>query len=263
MARITNRQEFIEYCLRRLGYPVHNIEVDPEQVDDRIDDALNYYQEYHYDAVEHVYVPYVITETDIQNQYITIDPDLIRVIQILPIQSGFDTDLRDMLQLNMMDSLRNPFSTTNYTTTASDQTGHYGSFKDNVEYFGMNQELSTLDHMLERTIPIRFSRHTDRIHLDMNWKNINVGTIIVVEGKKIIDPETYPDVYNDWWLKRYATALIKRQWGENLIKFSGLQLTGGLQLDANQIFTSAEEEIRNLEEEIQEKFEISPVFMVG
>jgi hypothetical protein len=262
MPRINTRQEFVQYCLRRLGYPVINIEVDlEEQVEDRIDDALAYYSEYHYDAVENSYYGHVLTEADFTNKYMVIPEEIIRVDKIVSINNfrnllGFDKYLLDNRPVNHL-------NTGTYTTTSTDQTGSAPSPRNNIDFFMLQDQQALINSILERQIPIRFNRHTNKVYLDTNWNRLSVDMVILLECKKIIDPEEYPDVWNDWWLKRYATALIKRQWGENLIKFQNVQLPGGTSFDAERIYQTATDEITLLEQEIQEKFELPFAFAVG
>jgi len=262
MARINTRSEFIQYCLRRLGYPVINIEVDlEEQVEDRIDDALAYYSEYHYDAVENSYYGHALTSLDFTNKYITIPDEIIRVDRIVSFNTnsnfiGFDNYVLSGDRLNT-------YTGRDYTTTSTDQTGTIATPNSNIEFFLLNNQQAMIDSIIEHQIPIRFNRHTNKVYLDTSWSKLNVGMVILLECKKIINPEEYPDVWNDWWLKRYATALIKRQWGENLIKFQNVQLPGGTSFDAERIYQTATDEITLLEQEIQEKFELPFAFAVG
>lgn len=134
----------------------------------------------------------------------------------------------------------------------------------NVLYYEqVQQHISLLDHMLVGEIPIRYKQVTNRLYLDMDKDSINAGEYILIECFRKLDPTTYTDIYNDMWLKRYATALVKYQWGSNLSKFGGMQLPGGVELNGNEIMTQAQEEIRRLEEESRLNYELPPIDMIG
>lgn len=248
MARPNTRSALIDYCLRRLGAPVLEINVDDDQVDDRIDDALQFYQEYHSDAVQKVYLKHQITAEDITNEYIPISDGTIFVTRILNISSSLSSSnmfsakyqmfLNDLYNLNHMGTM------TNYVQTMS--------------------YMSMIDTVISGSGEITFfNRHLNQLHLRMDWSDILVGQYIVVEGYQIVDPSTYSDVYNDMFLKQYATALIKQQWGANLIKFEGMVLPGGVTLNGRQMFDDATAEINLIREQMQLSYEIPPMFFVG
>lgn len=247
MAAVTSRQELKDYCLRKLGAPVVEINIDDDQIEDRIDDAFQFYREYHYDAVEKVYLNYQFTAEDLENRYIPLPDTVVGVERIFPFSNrttGVNIfDIRYQILINDMYSLMST---------------------DIIYYAQVRQQLELINQVLVGTKPIRFNRHMNRLYIDMDWKaNATVGDYIVVEGWRILDPSTYTDVYNDMFLKRYATALIKRQWGTNIKKFSGVQLPGGVTLNGDTIYQEAEEEIKVIESEIQSKFELPVDFFTG
>lgn len=246
MATISTRQGFKDYCLRRLGFPVIDINVDEDQIDDRVDDALQYWTDYHYDGMQKVYYIKQLTQADIDNHYLDMSPGLIRdnannevtvvgVTRIFPIQDSLATvnmfDLRYQLRLNELYDFTSA-SYINYTLT--------------------QQHLRSLEIMFTGEVPIRFQRHTNKLFLDWNWGQyaIHPGTMVIIECYTSVNPDVYGAVWNDRWLKQYATALIKRTWGSNLKKFSGMQLPGGVTLNGDKIFQEAEDEIRALEQEM-------------
>lgn len=248
MARPNSRATLIDYCLRRLGAPVLEINVDDDQVNDRIDDALQFYQEYHSDAVKKVYLKHQLTETDITNGYIPIGDGTIFVTRVLNVTSSLSTSnmfsakyqmfLNDLYNLNYMGSMTNYFQTMSY--------------------------MSMIDMVISGASEITFfNRHDNRLHLRIDWSDVVVGQYIVVEGYQIVEPDTYSDVYDDMFLKQYATALIKQQWGANLIKFDGMQLPGGVTINARQIFDDATNEIAQIKEQMQLNYEAPPMFFVG
>jgi hypothetical protein len=248
MAQIRSRQELKDYCLRRLGYPVIEINVSEDQIEDRIADAFQYYTDYHYDAVETMYWKHEVTQQDIENKYLTVDDGIIGITRLFPLSStwtkSYMWDIRYQLRLHELWDFTS-VNMLNYTMTM--------------------QHLRSLELLFSGEIPIRYQRHTDRVYLDLSWGSSELpeGTVIVLEGYKMIDPEVYTKVYDDRWIKRYATAQIKRQWGENLRKFRGITLPGGVQLNGDSIYEDARTEIIQLETEMQNSYELPPQFMIG
>jgi len=248
MANITNRNDFKNYCLRRLGFPVIAINVDDDQVDDRIEDALQYWQDYHFDGLQKVYYIKAVNATDINNRYLDLSTakdtsnnslEITGVTRIFPIrdsQAGVNMfDLRYQLRLNELYDFTSA-SYINYTLT--------------------QQHLRSLELMFSGEVPIRFQRHMKRLYIDWAWGQTEapIGTIVVAECYATIDPNFYNAVWNDRWLKEYATQLIKRTWGNNLSKFAGLQLPGGVTLDGNRIYQEAVTEIERLETEMENNY---------
>lgn len=247
MASVTSREKLKDYCLRRLGSPVIEINVDDDQVEDRIDDAFQFYREYHFDAVEKIYLKHQITQEDITNQYITVSNLVVGVERILPFSNRSDgTNIFSIKYQILLNDLYSLMST------------------NLIYYYQVKQELELINQILVGTKPIRFNRHMNRLYVDMNWTgDVNIGTYIIVECWRILDPDTYTDVYNDMFLKRYCTSLIKRQWGENLKKFQGVQLPGGVTINADQIYQDAIAEITQIEAEMQSRFELPVDFFTG
>ena len=251
MAGPSSRETLIEYCLRRLGDPVIEINVDPDQLEDRVDEALQYYQEFHSDATVKTYLKHQVTASDVSNEYISVSDNVIFVKKLFPISSSFNNsmnffDIKYQMMLNDIADLQN--------------------FAGDLSYYDqMQQYLSLLDMKLNGTPQVNFSRRQGRlyIHGDFQDKDIQADDYIVAEVLQIVDPETHTSVYDDMWLKAYTTALIKRQWGSNLIKFEGMQLPGGVQLNGRQIFEDALNDIERLEERIRLEQELPVDFFVG
>jgi hypothetical protein len=250
MATIASRTDFKDYCLRRLGAPVIEINVDDEQVEDRIDDALQYWQDYHFDGLQKIYYIKRLDDTDITNRYINLSPSVTRdegnnsieivgVTRIFPIQDSQATvnmfDLRYQLRLNELYDFTSA-SYINYTLT--------------------QQHLRSLEIMFTGEVPIRFQRHMHRLFVDWNWgaSEAPSGTVVVAECYAAINPSVYTGVWNDRWIKEYATALIKRTWGNNMKKFNGVQLLGGVTMNGQKIFEEAEAEIERLESEMEKNY---------
>jgi hypothetical protein len=321
---VASRQGLIDYCLRELGHPVVEINVDDDQVEDRIDEAFSYYRDFHYDAVERLYFKHRVTASrlnltssiaaqfslgetvtgassgakgsvcleipgDVSSvgtsllikgivgtfqtseiivgansqvsstissivlgstdlKYIQLDDSIVGVVRVMPF-TGINTgqaymwDIRYQLRLNDLFDL---------LSTSM------------IYYQQVKQQLSLIDQLLVGSKGFRFQRHMNRVFLDMSWEtDADPGEYIVLEVYKILDPNVYTDVYTDRFLKRYATALIKRQWGTNLKKFEGIQMPGGVTLNGQKIYDEAVEEIKELENEMQTTYTEPPNFMVG
>jgi len=245
---ITTRQGLIDYCLRRLGAPVTEINVDDEQVSDRIDDAIEFFQEYHFDGVEKVFLKHTITQTDIDNEYIDVVDPVVSVLRVLPIpnfnafQTGFFNE-EYQLRLNDLENFRS----STMINWAMSQTN-----------------FSLVEHLFSIQPTLLFNRKQNKMYLETDWSNkFSVGTILIIEAYRALDPTTYTEVYNDMFLKKYATALIKQQWGSNLKKFTGVTLPGGISLDGQTIFSEATEEIIKIEEEMSMKYELPPDGYIG
>ena len=247
MAVPSSREAFKSYCLRRLGEPVIDVNVDDEQVEDRIDEALKYYQDYHFDGTERVLIKHVVTATDVTNGYITLANNVIGINRILDVgqavQSSNLFNIRYQIHLNDLFDL----SASSY-----------------VPYVTAMRHVESLEELFVGKKPIRFNRHVNRLHIDMDWDNdVAVGEYIIVDAYRIVDGDTYTDIWGDRWLARYATALIKRQWGSNLTKFEGLQMPGGITFNGAKIYDDAESEIQKLEEEMISAYSLPVQDMVG
>ncbi len=247
MANPASREQFKDWCLRELGFPVIEINVDDDQVEDRIDEAFQYFQQFHFDGVERWYTKHQLTSDDITNQYIPITDNIIGVTRIFPLAASNATvnmfDLRYQLRLHELYD----FTSTSY-----------------VNYVLTMQHIRTLDMLFSGEQPIRFNRHTNKLYLDWNWAQYaTAGEYLIIEGYIIIDPNEYTKVYDDRMLKKYATALIKKQWGNNMKKFGGMQLPGGITMNGQQVYEEAVAEIDKLEQLIRDTFEEPPQFLVG
>ena len=245
---VTTRQTLIDYCLRRLDAPVTEINIDDEQISDRIDDAIEYFQEYHFDGVEKVFLKKTLTQTDIDNEYFSVDDAFISVLRVLPIanfnafQTGFFNE-EYQLRLNDLENMQSSA----------------------IINWAMSQtNFSLIEHLFSIQPTMLFNRKQDKVYLETDWANkFSVDTILIIEAYRALDPSTYPQLYNDMFLKKYATALIKQQWGSNLKKFTGVTLPGGISLDGQTIFSEATEEIIKIEEEMNLKYELPPDGMIG
>ena len=271
MATPSSKSELKEYIKRKLGAPVLEINVDDDQFDDRIDEAIQYFQEYHYDGSIRVYLKHQLSTAQLtemredesftesaagthdyddqivkqQKNYIVLPDFVLSVVKIFPSNDKHNLnmfDLRYQLRLNDL-----------YDLTST-----------NILYYEMvQQHISMLDQILVGQTPVRYKQHMNRLYIDSDIQSFNNSEYIIIECFRKIDPTDFTDIYNDMWLKRYATALVKYQWAENLSKFSGIALPGGVQLDADNMKSQAQEEITKLEEESRLNYELPVMDLMG
>ena len=246
MAQPTTKAEFKEWCLRKLGKPVIEINVDDDQVDDRVEEAFSYYWDYHFDGTEKTFLKHQLTSTDITNKYITIAENIIGVVNIF--------DIGDSLSVNNLFNIRYQFALNDMYDMSSYRL---------QEYMMAMQHIQFIEEMLVGKQPIRYNRHVNRLHIDMDWEKVSAGDYVIAECYQIVDPATYGDVYKDRWLQSYATAKIKYQWGSNLTKFNGMQLPGGVTFNGEQILSDAREEIQRLEEDMISSYSLPVHDMTG
>ena len=271
MAEPNSKATFKQYIKRALGAPVIEINIDEDQLDDRVDEALQYFREYHYDGSIKTYLKHQLSANDIaglktdesftenaagthaktdqqykqQQNYIVLPEFILSVLNIFPFADKHNLnmfDIRYQLRLNDIYDLTNT----------------------SILYYEMvQQHISMLDQILVGQTPIRYNTHMNRLYLDMDADQINAGEFIIIECYRKLDPDSYTDIYDDIYLKRYATSLIKKQWGANLSKFSGVAMLGGVTMNGETIYSQAIEEQNKLEEEIQMAFELPINYMIG
>lgn len=247
MATIGSRQQFKDYILRRLGSPVIEINVDDEQVEERIDDALLKFRDYHYDGTEHVYLPYQVTAQDRTNKYVTLPENIIGVTRIFDVNDSYGAmnlfNIRYQLHLNEL------FNISSVSVTP---------------YVVAMRHIEFLEEVFVGKKPIRFNRHMDRLYVDMKWDDdVQVGQYIIIDCYRTVDPEVYPDVWDDPWLKEYATQLVKRQWGEHLKLYEGMNLPGGITFNGQKIWEEANEKVNELEQKIINDYSLPVTDMIG
>ena len=272
MATPTTKATFKTYCLRALGYGVVDINVSDDQIDDRVDEALQYFAQYHYDGVEKMFLKHLITTADVTRarsdaevtatdtidtsvtatwkegkNWIPMPEAVLSVVQVLPFSEGSTSNMFDVrYQLRLNDLY--DFSSTSVL--------HYDMTMKHLDY---------LEHILVGETPLRFNQHQNRLYIDMDWANDVTADedYIIIECYRKLDPTSYTDIYDDVYLKRYATALLKRQWGANLSKFNGVTMLGGVTMNGEVLFTQAQEELTKLEEQIQLAYELPVNYMIG
>ena len=270
MANPNTRETLKQYALRNLGKPVIEINAEDSQLEDRIDEALQYYAQYHYDGIRRTYLKYKLTSADktrLSNtnaitesatdgtttttwnedqNYLIVPQSVVSIINIFPFSNKGNLNLFDVrYQLRLNDLY--DFSSTSI-----------------INYDVVLRHLDFLDHILVGEKPLRYNQHDNRLYIDMDWTNdLATDEYIVIECYRKLDPESFTDVYNDIYLKRYVTALFKKQWGANLSKFGGVAMVGGVTLNGQQIYSEALQEVDKLEQEIRSTYELNPAIMIG
>ena len=247
MAVPATRDDFKEYCLRSLGKPVIEINVDDTQVEDRIDQALRFYWDYHFDGTEKIYVKQEITETIKTNMYFDLPENIIGAIKVFPIGDP-NASGGDIFNIRYQIALNDLYTLTNVAL---------------IDYYMTMEHLALVQELLVGKPIFRYNRHRNRLHLDEKSGDITVGEYLLIEAYEIVDPATYTDVWADRWLQYYTSQLIKRQWGTNITKFEGLQLPGGVTFNGRQIYDEAQAEITKLEEEMISNYSLPVMDMIG
>jgi hypothetical protein len=246
MAFPTSRATFKENCLRRLGKPVIEINVDDDQVEDRIDESLQYFWDYHFDGSDKIYYRQQITDTDKANRYIQLPDNIIGAVNIFEIGQALNTNnlfnIRYQIALNDL-----------YTLTSVSM----------VPYYMAMQHVQFLESMLVGKQPLRYNRHNNKCYIDMDWNIVNSGDYVIVEAYEVLDPDVYTKAWSDRWLLRYAACLIKQQWGNNLKKFDGMKMPGGLTFNGQQIYNEATQEREELEKEMIHSYSLPVTDMIG
>ena len=349
MAQPTTKAELKDYCLRRLGAPVLEINVDDDQIDDLIDDAIQLFQERHFDGIEKMFLKHKLTASDVakfrgldQEQllgtatgavltvnileegtsgYTTstaisgaggnssnatfditavdgkitevevnaagtnylVDDEITFVngsgdakIKVTGIQEQTEWEERDnflqippqVLGINKVfgvkgSNIRSNMFGLEYQLFLNDLY-QFGSV-DILSYFMTKTYLETLDMVLNNGafIPYRFNRRADRLYIDTDRLMLDEGSYLIIDCHRLLDPQTYTEVYNDPFLKKYTTALIKRQWGQNLIKFKGAQLPGGITMNGRELYDDGNSEVMKIEDEITSTYELPPNWEIG
>lgn len=276
MAKPITREEFKDYCLRRLGAPILEINVDQDQLDDIVDDAIQYYQEYHFDGIERMYLKHEFTEEDVERSktadelsstdnpdgstwinrknFIEVPDHVIGIQKVFGVTSNFARN--DMWGFSNQYFLMDIFS-----FSAGYTFGHF----DMANYYMIKQYFETIDMVINTgaLVEYRFNKRQDRLYVDIDVDRIKAGNYLVIDCYRALDPEEWSQIYDDSFLKRYATALMKRMWGQNLIKYNNVQLPGGITLNGRQIWEDGNTEVKDLEARMLTDYSLPPMDMIG
>ena len=285
MAKPSTRQGLIDYCKRRLGAPVLEINVDDDQIDDLVDDALQYFQERHFDGVERMYLKYRFTQADLDRGRASNESGSTNTAGIVTTSatstsiSGYGTTTSNYYEtsnfIQVPDSvigIERIFKFDTSSISGGMFSIKYQLFLNDLYYFNSVEllqyamtktYLEDIDFLLTPDKQIRYNKRQDRLYLDIDWQSMTENDYIVIDCHRILDPDSYTGVYNDSFLKRYLTALIKRQWGQNLIKFNGVKLPGGIELNGRQLYDDAEREIDEIQARMSMDYELPPLDFIG
>ena len=278
MAKPASRADLINYCKRQLGAPVLEINVADEQVDDLVDDALQYFHERHFDGVGQVYLKYKITQADIDrgkgtNQVGIVTTSVSTTINGTPTSFQYEENSNYLQVPPEVLGITKIFRFDGSNTVTNNMFSvRYQLFLNDIYYWGSTELLTyamtktyleDIDFLLTTEKQIRFNQRQDRLYLDLDWGSVSVDDYLVIDCTRLLDPNDFTRVYNDSFLKRYLTALIKRQWGQNLIKFQGVKLPGGIELNGRQIYDDAEKDLEIIREQMSNTYELPPLDMIG
>jgi len=281
MSKPASRQQLIDYCLRRLGAPVLEINVDDDQIDDLVDDALQYFQERHFDGVERMYLKYKVTQQDLDRGrakgtdgvgIVTTSASSTSISGIGTITSNFYETSNFIQVPDSVIGIEKIFKFDTSSISGGMFSIKYQLFLNDLYYFNsvellqyamVKTYLEDIDFLLTPDKQIRYNKRQDRLYLDIDWTAQSVDTYFIIDCYRILDPNTYTNIYNDSFLKLYLTSLIKRQWGQNLIKFRGVKLPGGIELNGREIYEDAEKELENIRQRMSSDYELPPYDFIG
>ena len=279
MAQPSTRQELIDYCKRKLGYPVLEINVADEQIEDLVDDAVQFFQERHFDGVYQTYLKYKITADDINRGKATttsgVGISTITVNETVGLTTSFSytetgnylpvppsvIGVNKIFHFDGANSITNNMFSVKYQLFLNDI--YYWGSTELLTYAMVKTYLEDIEFLLTTQKQIRFNKRQDRLYIDIDWSGVREGTYLVIDCFRTMDPNDYSRVWNDSFLKPYLTALIKRQWGQNLIKFQGVKLPGGVELNGRQFYEDAQREIDIIMERMSNTYELPPLDMIG
>ena len=278
MAVPTSRGQLINFGLRKLGYPVLEINLDTDQIHDALDDTLQLYQERHYNGIERMFLKYKITQEDIDRGSAK-GTDGVGIVTTTGIQTSNVTVTSNFYENSNFIAVPDHVIGVNkiFKFDSSSISGgmfsiKYQLFLNDLYYFNsvellqyamVKSYLEDIDFLLTTEAQIRFNKRQDRLYLDIDYNSLNAGDFIVIDCHRILDPTTYTQLFNDSFMKRYLTSLIKRQWGQNLIKFKGVKLPGGIELNGREIYDDALRELQMIKEEMSTTYELPPLDFIG
>jgi hypothetical protein len=281
MSKPASRQELVDYCLRRLGAPVLEINVADDQIDDLVDDALQYFQERHFDGVERMYLKYQFTQDDIARGtaknnngvgLVTTTASSNNISGLGTITSNFYETSNFIQVPDSVIGIEKVFKFDTSSISGGMFSIKYQLFLNDLYYFNSvdllqysmtKTYLEDIDFLLTTDKQIRFNKRQNRMYMDIDWGSQQVGDYIVIDCYRILDPNSFTEVYNDSFLKIYLTSLIKRQWGQNLIKFRGVKLPGGIELNGRELYEDAEKELESLRQRMATEYELPPYDFIG
>jgi hypothetical protein len=283
MAQPSTRQELIEYCKRKLGAPVLEINVADEQIDDLVDDAVQFFQERHFDGVYQTFYKYKVTQQDIDRGkagYSQNAPTVgiastsvtTNIVGTATTFSYFENSnflqvppnvigITKIFHFDGVNSITNNMFSVKYQLFLNDV--YYWGAVELLSYSMVKTYLEDIEWLLTTQKQIRFNKRQDRLYLDIDWSSVSVGQYFIIDCYSTLDPNDYSRVWNDSFLKPYLTSLIKKQWGQNMMKFTGVKLPGGVELNGRQMYDDAQREIDLILEKMSNTYELPPFDMIG
>ena len=281
MAKPSTRQGLIDYCLRKLGAPVLEINVADDQIDDLVDDAIQLFNERHFDGVERMYLKYKLTQDDI-DRGTGKGTDGVGIVTTTGTStniSGYGTTTSNWYEtsnfLQVPDSVVGVEKIFKFDTSSISGgmfSIKYQLFLNDLYYFNsvellqyamVKSYLEDIDFLLTTDKQVRFNKRQDRLYLDIDWGAETKGNWLILDCYRALDPNSFTQVYNDVFLKQYLTALIKRQWGQNMSKFKGVKLPGGIEMNGTEILQQAESELESLRGRMFSEYELPPYDFIG
>lgn len=280
MAKPTTKQELIDYCLRQLGAPVLEINVADEQLDDLFDDTIQYFNERHFDGVEKMYLKYELTADDIARGQATgtTGVGIVTTTGTANV-SGFGTTTFNFYEtsnyIQVPESVIGIDKIFKYDTSSISGgmfSIKYQLFLNDLYYFNsvellqysmVKSYLEDIDFLLTTDKQVRFNKRQDRLYLDIDWGQETAGTFLILECYRALDPASFTQAYNDSFVKKYLTALIKKQWGQNMIKFAGVKLPGGIELNGRQMYDDALRDLEDIKQRMSSEYELPPMDLIG
>jgi len=280
MAKPSSRQELIDYCLRKLGAPVLEINLADEQIEDAVDDALQYFHERHYDGVERMYLKYKITQEDVDRGRAkgTNGVGIVTTTGTSNISGIGSTSFNFYETSNFIQvpdsviGIEKVFKFDTSSISAGMWSIKYQLFLNDLYYFNsvellqyamVKTYLEDIDFLLSTDKQVRFNKRQNRLYLDIDWGSKAKDTFLVLDCYRILDPNDFTKVYNDSFLKKYLTALLKKQWGQNLIKFRGVKLPGGIEMNGRELYEDAIREIEGIQQRMSMEYELPPYDFIG
>ena len=285
MATPSSRSELADYCKRQLGAPVLEINIADEQVEDIMDDAIQFFQERHFDGVSQSFLKYKISQDDIDRGKATMRKGTgdkttgitteTATTEIVGVSTTF-TFYENSNYLQVPPEIIGVTKIFHYdganTITNNMFSVKYQLFLNDIYFWGATEMLTyamtktyleDINFLLTTQKQIRFNQRMDRLYLDIDWGGVTVGDYFVIDCFRALNPADYARVYNDSFLKRYTVALMKRQWGQNLLKFQGVKLPGGVELNGRQIYDDAQKDLEIIREQMSNMYELPPLDMIG
>jgi hypothetical protein len=271
MSQPNSRDELLEYCLRSLGAPISEINISEEQLNDRLDDALQYFQERHFDGIQRAFLKHKLLRSEID--IIKKTPTYETANSATGITTAIIEEAQNYIPLpDTVVSVSNVFKLDTSSISSGMFNIKYQIFLNDLYYFGtldllnyamVKTYLEEISRVISPDVQVRFNKKNHRLYLDIDWSQVTENYYIIIDCYRIVSPEEFPKIYNDYWLKKYLTASIKKQWAQNLSKFNNVQLLGGVTMNGEKMYADAERELESIEKQLRDEYELPPLGLIG